>query len=221
MLISKLGLEDEKICLNYCSHLPPFCFDIAEQKSFVADTLPKVLVINSFDVSSIQARKNKKELFKELTDSLELYLKNDISAWFGSETTVIPSLVQQITDSAVQDLMVKNNAGNAIVIRSLNVYFNEAAEKHTEEYGSSPKIETTYDLCSKVDYTFYNINSSSKQSQVNHCEYFTTRSMNDKAIVIKFGPDIVGKKKHTYGAVEKNAENYILSIASLLRPGTN
>jgi hypothetical protein len=39
--------------------------------------------------------------------------------------------------------MVKNNAGNAIVIRSLNVYFNEAAEKHTEEYGSSPKIETS------------------------------------------------------------------------------
>ena len=85
----------------------------------------------------------------------------------------------------------------------------------------SPKLETGYDLCSRIDYTFYTMDLTSKESQVNLCDYFTTRSVNDKAFTIKFGPDIVGKKKHTYGAVEKNAANYISSLAPFLAAATN
>ena len=193
-----------------------FCFANADQKTSNVDTLPKIVIINAFDASSLQVRKNKKELFKELADSMKLYLKKNIKTQLGLEAIVNAGLVTQITDSIIHSIMVENRVGKAIVIRSLEVYFNEGEEKHTEEYGLSPKIETSYDLCSKVDYAFYTMDSASKQSQINHCDYFTTRSVNDTRFVIKFGPDIVGKKKHTYGAVQKNAEAYISLISSLL-----
>lgn len=197
-----------------------FCFAKAEQNSFIADTLPKIVIINSFDASSLQVRKNKRELFKELADSLQVYLSENIKAQFGLESTIIPGPTKT-GDSTILSLMHSKQARNAIVIRSLEVYFYEGGEKHTDEYGSSPKIETSYDLCSKVDYEFYGLDSVLQQKQINLCDYFTTRSVNDKAFVIKFGPDIVGKKKHTYGAIEKNADSYILSIAFLLSTAAN
>ncbi|MGB3162286.1 MAG: hypothetical protein WBA96_02050, partial [Chitinophagaceae bacterium] len=41
-------------------------------------TIPRILIINAFDASEIKARKNKKELFAELADSLKHYLRNEI-----------------------------------------------------------------------------------------------------------------------------------------------
>jgi len=196
-----------------------FCFVDAHQKAFYnnRDTLPKVIIINAFDASPLHVRKNKRQLFEELTDSLKVYLQKEIKIRSGSEAIINSGLAKQITDSTVRSLMVANHVNQAIVIRSLEVYFNEAGETHREEYGLSPKTETKYDLCSKIDYAFYNADFTSKESQVNKCDYFTTRSVNDSKFVIQFGPDIVGKKKHTYGTIEKNAENYISSIASLLQ----
>ena len=40
----------------------------------------RVLIINSFDAMSTKERNNKKDLFRELTDSLVIYLSNRISA---------------------------------------------------------------------------------------------------------------------------------------------
>jgi hypothetical protein len=192
----------------------------ATQYNHRPDTLPTVIIINSFDASSLQVRKNKRELFKELTDSLQLYLAENSKRQLGLRSILIPGLIKT-TDSIVHSIMVANQSTNAIVIRSLEVYFNEGAEKHTEEYGMSPKVETSYDLCSKIDYTFYTMGLTSKESQLNLCDYFTTRSVNDKAFIVKFGPDIVGKKKHTYGAVEKNAANYVSSLVSIFKAAAN
>jgi len=199
-----------------------FSFANAELKNLdnKSDTLPRILIANSFDAFSLNVRKNKKELFKELSDSLKIYLEKIIRTHLGLDAIIIPGTLNS-SDSSIHSMMQVNHATRAIVIHSLEVYFNEGTEKHTEQYGTSPKIETSYDLCSKIDYTFYMGDSTSKTSQVNLCDYFTTRSVNDKGLVIKFGPDIVGKKKHTYGAVEKNAENYISSIAYLARNTAN
>ncbi|HEY6957061.1 MAG TPA: hypothetical protein VI385_17535 [Flavisolibacter sp.] len=174
------------------------------------DSLPKVLIVKTFDASSLQVRKNKKDLFRELTDSLQVYLAYHIKEQFGIESVVVPTLAKA-DDSSILSL-IRLNGTAAIVIRTLEVYFDEGGEKHVEEYGLSPKLETSYNLCSRVDYTFYNIDSASQEKTVNHCDFFTTRSVNDKGFVIKFGPDIVGKKRHTYGAVERNAIDYVHSL---------
>jgi hypothetical protein len=171
----------------------------------------KILIINSFDAMSVNARKNKRELFKELTDSLKNYLAKKIKGETNYEPVIIPGIVYG-NDSLVFSLLNDNKTAKAILIRSLEVYFDETGERETTNSDGKPQVTTDYDLCAKVEYTFYNSTEKAKETKIDNCKYFTSRSVKDGHFVLSFGPDIVGKKKHTYGAVEKNAEQYVLEI---------
>ena len=170
----------------------------------------RVLIISAFDVSALHARHTKKELFAELTDSLKNYLAQDIKQDSMMEVIVVPDIIRGDTDSRVFSLMEENKASKAILIRSLDAYFNEGGEKREEGYGQEKdKIVTSYDLCSNVGYSIYSRSAKLKPSDILVCEYFTSRSVNDSHFIIKFGPDIVGKKRHTFGNIKKNALKYL------------
>lgn len=178
----------------------------------------RVLIINSFDAMSTKERNNKKDLFRELTDSLVIYLSNRISAMQGYEPVIIPNILSKADnlDRNVVDLIKEKNAFKAIVVWSLNAHFEEAGEREeTNNEDGKPRTITTYNLCITNDYILYNRNSESKQSTIENCEFFTTRSVKGR-FVIKFGPDIVGKRKHTYKKVENNANAYLTAIHPFL-----
>lgn len=181
-----------------------------------SDTLPQIIIVSSFDPMSIEARKNKRELFKELTDSLESYLARKMKGQTGQEVIVIPGIIRGNIDTIVYTLLKENNAVKAILIRSLDVFFDEVGESNTYDSDGKPQITTKYDLCSRVEYVIYKRGERSNESAISNREYFTSRSVKEKRFVIKFGPDIVGKKKHTYGIVEKNAEEFIIRNGDLL-----
>lgn len=176
----------------------------------------RILVINSFDAMSIEARKGKKELFKELTDSLASYLANKIRHQTNYEPMIIPGIIQ-LDDSLIFSLLRKQRAEKAIVIRSLEVLFEETGERQTEDSDGKPRITTTYDLCARNEYAIYNNIEKLKGSEIENCEYFTSRSVKDSHFTIRFGPDIVGKKKHSFGIVEKNAGQYLALMDPILR----
>jgi len=161
---------------------------------------------------SAQGRKNKRELFKELTDSLKNYLAKKIKGETSYEPVIIPGIVQSNTDSLVASVLNENKATMAILIRSLEVYFDDTRDRETTNSDGKPQVTADYDLCAKVEYTFYSSAAKSKESKIDNCKYFTSRSVKDGHFVLSFGPDIVGKKKHAYGTVEINAEQYIQEI---------
>ena len=51
--------------------------------------------------------------------------------------------------------------------------------------------------------------------EIENCKFYTERSTQGR-FSISFGPDIVGKSKHTYGAVAANAARYISFISTQL-----
>ena len=58
---------------------------------FTTDSMPnKILIINSFDAKSIKARKNKKELFAELADSLKKILYEKVISKFATQAIIFP-----------------------------------------------------------------------------------------------------------------------------------
>lgn len=196
--------------------LPVLCYFFAHSSNEMHTRLAidspsnRILIISAFDPSALHARHTKKELFAELTDSLKNYLAQDIKQDSMMEAIVVPDIIRGDTDSRVFSLMEENKASKAILIRSLDAYFNEGGEKREEGYGQEKdKIVTSYDLCSNVGYSIYSRSAKLKPSDILVCEYFTSRSVNDSHLIIKFGPDIVGKKKHTFGSVKKNALKYL------------
>jgi len=178
----------------------------------------RILIISAFDASALHVRHTKRELFAELTDSLKNYLAQDIKQDSTMEVIVVHDIIRSDSDGLVFSLIEEKKASKAILIRSLDAYFDEGGEKLEEGYGNEKdKIVTSYDLCSNIGYSIYSPSVKLKQSDVVHCEYFTSRSVNDSHFTIKFGPDIVGKKKHTFSSIKKNALKYLAEVENELK----
>ncbi len=188
--------------------------------SQLSDSLPvNILVVNSFDAMSIKARDSKKDLFRVLTDSLTNYLARSILNRTGYKTLIEPGILVKSDDidSLVFSLMKERNADKCILIVSLDAHFDEtgSSEERDMEDGKIRTI-TSFDICATNDYVLYERNKILRQSMVKSCKPFTTRKVKGR-FGLGFGPDIVGKKKHTYGIVERNADDYISQILTGLK----
>ena len=184
------------------------------QKNKIDSGSSKILIINSFDAMSSKVRKNKKELLLELTDSLKNYLAKEIWFQIHGQTEIISGIIDQTVnpDSIINALLEQNNATKAILIRETDVYFQAGKSRTVHEYGEKEKTIDPYDLCTNNKYTLYQKNENPMGREVEDCKFFTERSTQGR-FSIAFGPDIVGKKKHTYGAVAANAAKYISLIS--------
>ena len=183
---------------------------------FTADSLPnKILIINSFDAKSVKVRNGKRELFRELSDSLKIYLAKTIISKTDYEPILIPGILSNDDnlDSLIFSLIKQNNARKAILIRSLEVYFVETGVQETTSYEGKKEDITSYNLCAKNEYTVYDKNKSAEKSKNQNCNFFTKRTTGAEGhFQLRIGPGVVGKKKHTFGVVEDNAEKYIVEI---------
>jgi hypothetical protein len=200
--------------VSLLAFLPDLSGFANESTAAKPDSLPKsILIINSFDAMSLKARKNKKELFRELTDSLKQYLHSNLLARNESEITVIPELLATASDSTIYSLMGQHNATRAIVIKKVNAYFDQTdVEVVKEEDGK--KRTASYDICAVVNYIYYSKTINHKESETLQFDFFTTRNV--MSGLLAAGPDIVGKRKDAHKIVAKNAEQYLREIRSLL-----
>jgi hypothetical protein len=111
--------------------------------------------------------------------------------------------------------MKEKKADKAILIRSLDTYFTETSTREDRNEDGKLIMITSYDICAKIEYAFYIRDSVADKSASENCRFFTTRSVRGR-LGIGFGPDIVGKRKHTYKMVAQNADNYISKMSEEL-----
>ncbi len=179
------------------------------------DSLPgHILVINTFDASEMKARKNKKELFGDLADSLKQVLSSAIQTRHSIRVTVLRGIFPEtITDSSIFSLIANNNATKAIVVRKIDVHF---VQTRVEVTGTKNDKSRTayYDICSIIHYDLYKKEMKLDQSEIKHCEYYTKRSV--VSGLLAAGPDIVGKSKDAFKIMIKNSWMYLSEIFSEL-----
>jgi len=166
-----------------------------------------ILVINSFDVAAEKYRKNKKEFFLELTDSLKQILYESTPAPNG-KMIIIPELFKDTIalGDIIDSLMLQNSASKAIVIMRLDAFFNQTGVEVTKDDNGKSR-DASYDLCANINYRLYQKGARWSHSKITNCEYFTTQSV--VSGLFAAGPDIVGKKKHVFKIVRKNALEYL------------
>jgi hypothetical protein len=191
-------------------------FHVSGQDSLLArpDTVSgnnTILIINSFDAMSMKGRKNKKELFAELADSLKKILYINIVARRNNQATVLPGLLKEAENSEnnIFLLMADNNSETAIVITKLDVYFEQTGVEVTGAKHDKDRV-ASYDICSVVSYVLYNRKSKPSDSQITFCEHYTERHVVSGLLAV--GPDIVGKKKDAFKIIAKNAERYLWKV---------
>jgi hypothetical protein len=173
----------------------------------IINNIDRLLIINSFDSDAKKWRKNKKELFNDLSIRIKNTLSEEINRRGFREAVIIEELIENSTgqDSIYFQLMKSKQASGAIVIKDINVWFEQTGVDVVKE-GKSKSRTAYYDICSEVSYVLYNQSTFEKENAINRCEYFTERSV--MSGLLAAGPDIVGKSKHAFNMVEKNAKEY-------------
>ena len=166
-----------------------------------------IVILNAFDPSDSKFRKNKKELFTELTDSLKEYLNYFLADRKNTKITPMPELLKDISDKNIQAIMNQAEATMAIVILKLNVYFDQTGVEVTKDNNGTKSREASYDICCEVSYNIYKPGVSIVPVEEINREFFSTRSVTSGLLAA--GPDVVGKKKYTYDIIRKNAFQFI------------
>jgi hypothetical protein len=125
------------------------------------------------------------------------------------EAIIFPELLKEAsaTDSSILGIMSQTAASKAIVIRNVNVFFEQTAVEVTKEEGGK-KREASFDICSFVTYDTYGNMIKMKSSETKICEFFTKRNV--VSGLFAGGPDVVGKSKYAFSIVDKNATRFLL-----------
>lgn len=187
-------------------------FSQATDSAIVKNERPiqRVLIINSFDAQSIKARKNKEALFAELADSLKQMISAEMDTRIPAERIVVPGLIIfNDNDSVYFDLIKKYSATKAIVIKNLNAYFEQTGVQVTKD-GNHKDREASYDINGDVDYVLYSESKKIREFHIGVFEFFTTRNV--VSGMLAAGPDIVGKYKHAFRIIQKNAEQFVKEV---------
>ena len=179
----------------------------------------RILIINTFDASQMKARNNKRELFAELADSLKQYLRSEMSNYSSIETVVVEELMRDNTDSMVSHLLQKYSCTSALVIDSLNVYFEQTEVEVTRDDDGKKSREASYDICTEVKYICYANSNTPEPLYKKKCSFFTKRNV--ASGLLAAGPDVVGKSKYTFIAIRQNAMHSIDEIVFQLKKGKN
>ena len=131
-----------------------------EDVKTIDSSVNRILIINSFNAMSVKVRKNKRELLRELTDSLKNYLAKEIWFQIHGQTEIISGIIDETgsPDSLINSLLEKNNATKAILIKATDVFFEEGDPKVVQEYGQKDKTMHPYNLCTKIKYILYQKN---------------------------------------------------------------
>jgi hypothetical protein len=177
----------------------------------------RILILHSFNAREVKSRKNKKELFEKLTDSLKSLLAIRIQKEDLGEPVIIPELIPAIFDSktSLDSLFSLYQATDAIVIKQLDAYFEQRRVEVTRNNDGSKNREAYYDLCTEVSYVLYKVGVDPYHSKTKLCDPFTTRNVISG--MFASGPDIVGKSKHVFKAMDENAKSYIREIDSRIK----
>ena len=171
-----------------------------------SDSLPhKILIINSFDAMSMKARKNKKELYAELADSMKEVFYTCIHGIHEIPVTIIPEHLKEMKnpDSSIFLLMVNNNASGAIIINNIDAYFNQTGVEVTGEKNNKTRT-AFYDICVVITYSLYDREKRLDRSEVRDCEFYTKRNV--VSGLLATGPDVVGKRKDVYRMLAMNVK---------------
>lgn len=177
-----------------------------------ADSLPdRILIINGVDVNAMKIRKHKKELFFELADTLK-YLAKSVMQQYTQR--VIDAADRQVVtiapyNTAVYDLLRQRNAVYAVVIKELDVHFEQRDVEVTKDEAGTHR-NANYDIYSVVQYDYYDTVHLLKSAVVTVFHHFSTRSVISGFFAA--GPDITSNREAAFAMLRENAAEYFRSF---------
>ena len=169
----------------------------------------RILILSNYNVNAESIRKNKKEFFTELNNTL----LNSLFSWCTNKQFE-PVLLSGYTSldsgsiNLLQSIIQHNNCTNAIVVNKFDVYFSIDNVDVTKNANGKSK-EAHYNIYSMVNYSFFDTANLIKTDNV-----ISYTSHSSRAVIsglFATGPNIMNNKDDARNIIEANVEQYMFS----------
>lgn len=171
-------------------------------------TPKKMLILNTFDVSTKNYRNHKEELFTRLLDSVMIGMSNELT--YNSD---IPSEVLigrtsfADTTITIQKLMKEYTASHAMIITDFNVNFVQTEVEITGEDKYGKDKVAHYDIESDIRYILYDKQGIVNEFPVTQSRFHSTRSVISGLLAA--GPNVVENQDDALSIVRQNGSEYL------------
>lgn len=168
------------------------------------------LIIKVFNANALKVRKSKKQLFIALADSLPVMLKEEMQKYDHRlvEINGWPYLDIAQEDSAVYQLLQQKGAVYAVVVRDIDVHFEQKDVEITKDESGTHR-NANYDIYSVVKYAYYDTHQLLKSPTVSIFHHFSNRSV--MSGLFAAGPDITSNREAAFAILRENAVEYCRS----------
>jgi hypothetical protein len=176
------------------------------------DSLPdRTLIINRVDINAMKIRKNKKALFYELADTITYMVKSTMQQYTHRviDTESHPVFTDVSYDTAAGSLLRQRNAAYAVIIKELDVHFEQRNVEVTKDEAGTHR-NANYDIYSVVQYDYYDTVHLIKSAVVTVFHHFSTRSVISGFFAA--GPDITSNREAAFAILHENAVEYFRSF---------
>ncbi len=192
------------ICLTACSSTQYLTYPALTEP--VATVLPqpqKMLVLHTVDATMYHARKNKEDLVQQLADTLVKNISQQLSQNAGLAVHALYGTTPLTAsgDSSLDALMDQSAATHALMIRQIDVYFDQT-EVQVTKTATGKSREAFYDICTLIAYDFRSREQSLEQVAIRHCQPHSSRAVISGLLAA--GPSLGSNNKAFYALALEN-----------------
>lgn len=197
------------VTITACSTSQVLTYTVPVQPEQSLQPAPeKLLVLNTFD-AAVYKNNNKRDLLMSLGDTLLAQITLEINLTAGIEVQPLFGLTPVYTtadEGTIFKLMETHGASHAIVIKELDIYFDQTGVDVTKTE-SGKNREAFYDICSHIKYELYNQNQRLETSPV-----FLRRPHSSRQVIsglLAAGPSIAKNKDDFYSMAVENKNRFL------------
>lgn len=168
----------------------------------------KIILLNSYSVSSQKYRENKEALFTEMIDSLLQESAHRIRRTTGVATEAVRGYTPvSNSGSGINSLLQQYGASHAIVLTGFDVEFIQTRVDVTRENNGSKSREAFYDIRSHLSYALYRKEGLIRTDDAVQQKYHSSRNV--ASGLLAAGPNIVVQRKDAYALVFECGQEYL------------
>jgi len=167
----------------------------------------RVLIINCFDATKMQSRKNKRAIFAELADSLKKYLYDNLVPQAGEQIILYNDVVTDTSSANIFKLMAEYQANTCITIKNLDAFFDKTDVQTEKDDNGFKTIHVSYNIHSVVEYGLYNNLATVKTSTVDIYQFCKTKSSFSGFFTV--GPNIANNASAALEVTRSNAIHFL------------
>jgi hypothetical protein len=207
--------------LASCTTQRLLSYTVQTEPHYPIDPKPgKVIILNTYDPTLANNRKNAEEVSGELIDEVMVQLADVINRRMGIPAEPVAGITRlSLRENPVTPLLEQHGASHAVVITYFDIKFDQTHVDVTKT-STGKSREAYYDICNTINFELYDAKTLLDKSSYPICQPHSSRNV--ASGLLAFGPSYKSNKSDFAKLTSQNSQVFLRrhfpGEASVTRP---